>query len=80
MAKIYNDAVDKNVAVTVVYAGSDNKVYATPEAATAKKSGTDIKGDEALNLFIKGVVALKSGTYYAAVSCTDAGVLNFGLS
>lgn len=80
MGKIFNDAKDKNVAVTVVYAGSNNKVYATPEEATAKKAGTEIEGAAALDLFLKGVVALKAGTYYAAVSCTDAGVISFGLS
>lgn len=74
MKEIYNDACDKNVAVRVVYANSANKIFY--DEAFAK----EVPAADALNLFLKGVVALKGTTYYAAVSCTAAGVINFGFA
>lgn len=71
MKKIYNDACDKNVAVTVIYSNG-TKFYGDPEMTE------EIPAEEMLNLFVKGVVAVKDGTYFAAKSCTAEGVIDFG--
>lgn len=74
MKEIYNDACDKNVAVRVVYANSANKIF-YDEAFTK-----EVPAGEALNLFLKGVVAFKNNAYHAAKGCTAAGVIDFGFS
>lgn len=71
--QVFNDAADKNVAKNVVYANPSNTIFYD------KEFKNEVPAEDCLNLFMKGVVALKAGTYYAAVSCTDAGVINFGL-
>ena len=70
---LFQDARDKNVATRVLYADSENNLF-YDEAYTQA-----VPIEDGLNLFVKGVVAFKDGTYYAAKSCTEAGVLNFGL-
>lgn len=70
---LFQDARDKNVATRVLYADSDNSLF-YDEACTQA-----VPIEDGFNLFVKGVVAFKDGTYYAAKSCTEAGVLNFGL-
>ena len=74
MDRIYQDAVDKNVAKVVVYA-NESKALFYDAAFTEEKA---VPADDCLNLFFKGVVALFDGSYYAAKSCTDAGVIDFG--
>lgn len=76
MDRIYNDAKDKNVAAVVVYANSSNNLF-YDEAHTAAKK---VPAEDCLELFLKGVVCKKGTTYYKAVSCTDAGVINFGIA
>ena len=73
MTKIYNDACDKNVATNVVYLNESNELFYDAAFANA------VKPADCLNLFHKGVVGVKDGTHYAAVSCTSAGVISFGL-
>ena len=73
MDRIFQDAVDKNVATVVIYADASKDLF-YDEAGTAAVPATDC-----LNLFAKGVVCKYLGTYYAAKSCTDAGVIDFGL-
>lgn len=73
MDRIYNDASDKNVAKVIVYASESNKIYYDAEHKN------EVPAADCLNLFLKGVVCRKSGVYYAAVSCTEAGVISFGL-
>ena len=70
---LFQDARDKNVATRVLYADSENNLF-YDEACTQS-----VPIEDGFNLFVKGVVAFKDGTYYAAKSCTEAGVLNFGL-
>ncbi len=70
--RVYNDAEDKNVAVVKVFADSNGDLYYDAAFRNA------VEAKDCLNLFYKGVVAVKSGTIYAAQSCTDAGVINFG--
>lgn len=72
--RVYQDAEDKNVATVVVYA-NESKALFYDEEFTEEKA---VPADACLNLFFKGVVALFDGTYYAAKSCTDAGVIDFG--
>lgn len=74
MDRVYQDAKDKNVATVLVYANSANKVFY--DAAFK----TEVPADDCLELFLKGVVALKGTTYYAAKSCTKAGVIDFGFA
>lgn len=74
MKKIYGDACDKYVAAVVVYANSSNKIFYDAELKTA------VPNEDGLNLFIKGVVCKKGTTYYRPVSCTEAGVINFGIT
>lgn len=73
MDRIYNDAKDKNVAAVLVYANSEKALFYDAEFTDA------VDADDCLELFSKGVICLYDGTYYNAVSCTDAGVLSFGL-
>lgn len=71
MKRIFDDANDKNVAKVVIFANGSNKLFydeAFKEAVPAA---------DCLNLFIKGVVAVKAGTYYNPTSCTEAGVITF---
>lgn len=74
MDRIFQDAVDKNVSTVVVYANQSKALF-YDAAFTETKA---VPADDCLNLFFKGVVALFDGTYYAAKSCTDAGVIDFG--
>lgn len=74
MDRIYNDAVDKNVSCVVVYAKTNGSIYYDAETKNA------VPAEDCLNLFLKGVVAVKAGTYYAAKSCTSAGVIDFGFA
>lgn len=76
MSKVFNDACDKNVAVNIVYANASNKLFYT-ETMTGD-SAVPVEADDCLNLFLKGVVAIKNGNYYAAKSCSSAGVIDFG--
>lgn len=78
MKKVYFDANEKNVAKVIVYANSSNKLFYT-EALTGDKA-VAVPAEDCLNLFLKGVVAVKGGTYYAAKSCTTAGVIDFGFT
>lgn len=78
MKRIYNDAADKNVASVVVYANSSNKLFYTETMTGA--SAVEVPAADCLNLFLKGVVAVKGGTYYKAKSCTSAGVIDFGFT
>lgn len=72
MERIFNDAKDVNVANYVLYANSSNALFYDKEMTKAFNAAND-----GLELFKKGVVAVKSGTYYAAKSCTAAGVITF---
>lgn len=71
---LFQDARDKNVATRVVYADASNDLFYDEDCSVA------VPVDDGLNLFIKGVVAFKDGVYYTAKSCTEGGVLNFGLA
>ena len=72
MKRIFNDAEDKNVAVRVVYANESNAIFYDADFTEA------VEAEAAFNLFAKGVVAKKGTAFYAAKSCTDAGVIDFG--
>lgn len=71
MNRVYQDAIDKNVATVVIF--SNNGSYYYDEAKTKEVPAKDM-----LNLFMKGVVAFDGTTYTKAVSCTAAGVISFG--
>lgn len=75
MKTIYQDAKDKNVATLVLYADAENALFEDADcevAFDAEKKGLDA--------FLKGVVAFKNGVYYKPISCTTAGVIDFGLA
>lgn len=78
MNRVYQDAADKNVAAVLVYANSSNKLFYT-EALTGA-TAVPVPAEDCLNLFLKGVVAVKGGVYYKAKSCTSAGVIDFGFA
>lgn len=73
MTKIFNDAEDKNVATNVVYLNESNALFHDAACTDA------VEAEECLNLFHKGVIGIKAGTHYAAVSCTSEGVIDFGM-
>lgn len=73
MVRIYEDAKDLHVANVLVYA-NESKALFYDEAFTQEVSASD-----GVELFLKGVVCLYDGAYYAAVSVSTAGVLDFGL-
>lgn len=68
------DAVDQNVATAVIYT-TDGVDFTYDEDGEI-----EVKAEDMLNLFLKGVVAVKGTTYYKAVSCTAAGVIDFGIT
>lgn len=72
--RFYDDAVDKNVAAVKVYADSNKALFYDAEFTEAKA----VPAEDCLNLFVKGVLALYDGSWYAAKSCTEAGVIDFG--
>ena len=74
MDRIFQDAVDKNVATVLVYANESKALFYDADFTEAKA----VPADDCLNLFFKGVVALFDGTYYAAKSCSAEGVIDFG--
>lgn len=74
MDRFYNDAVDKNVAAVKVYANADKALFYDAEFTESKA----VPAADCLNLFAKGVLALYNGAWYAAKSCTTAGVIDFG--
>ena len=74
MDKVYLDANDKNIAAYVIYADSSKNLFYKSDF----DADSAIPADDCLNLFLKGAVALYNGAYYRALSCTDAGVINFG--
>ena len=65
------DGGDKNVAATVIYTTNGTK-YTYDAAGKIEVNAADM-----FNLFIKGVVAVKSNVYYKPTSCTKAGVITF---
>lgn len=73
MDRIFQDAKDKNVAAVLIYADANKDLYYDVAGTNA------VSADDCLELFSKGVFCLYSGTYYAAKSCTDEGVIDFGL-
>lgn len=75
MTKVYNRAEDEHVAAVIVYANSSNKIFYDE---TANKE--QVPAADCLNLFLKGVVCKKGTTYYKAKSCTEAGVIDFGIA
>lgn len=72
--RFYQDAVDKNVAAVKVYADSNKALFYDAEFTEEKA----VPAEDALNLFVKGVVALYDGSWYAAKSCSEEGVIDFG--
>ena len=71
--RIFDDAVDKNVAKVVVFADTNKDLFYDAEFVNK------VPVEDGLNLFAKGVVCLYNGSYYAPVSCTEAGVISFGI-
>lgn len=74
MNRIFDDARDKNVSCVVIYADSDNALY-YDESCTV-----EVPSSDCLNLFYKGVVAMKDSTLYKPTSCTTGGVITFPFS
>ncbi len=73
ITKIYNDANDK-YATVILYANNSNELF-YDEAFTEAVPAADM-----FHLFVAGVVALKGDVYYKPVSCSAAGVIDFGLT
>lgn len=59
--RIYNDAVDKNVAALVVYTSGGE--YFFDEAGENK-----VPDEEVANIFFKDALLFENGTYYRSVS------------
>ena len=73
MKKLFNDANDK-YATVVLYVNNSNELFY--DAAFTE----EVPAKDLFHLFIAGVVAKKGDVYYKPVSCTEAGVISFGLS
>ena len=69
--KLFIDGDDKNVAATVIYTTNGTK-YTYDSAGKNEVNAADM-----FDLFIKGVVAVKSNVYYKPTSCTKAGTISF---
>lgn len=74
--KIYESADDLHVRACIVFADNSNKIY-YDEDHTASN---EVPADDCLNLFMKGVIAKKGDKYFAAKTCTTAGVIDFGFN
>ena len=72
--KVFIDGDDKNVAVTVIYT-KDGSNFTYDKEGKKKVEAADM-----FNLFVKGGVAVKEDVFYKPVSCTKAGVINFGIT
>ena len=72
MKKIFQDAVDKNVAAVMLFADASKDIFYDE----AHKE--PVPAEDCVNLFIKGVVCEYNDVLYKALSCSDAGVINFG--
>lgn len=74
--RIMMNAKDQNVNVNVIYATVDSETsditYTYDEAGEV-----EVKAEDMFGLFVAGVVAVLNNTYYAATSCTKAGVITF---
>lgn len=68
------DAADKNVAAVIVYLNAEDSKYYYDAEFTK-----EVTAKEMLHLFFNGVTLSKDGVFYKAVSCTAAGVVDFGL-
>ena len=73
MDKIYIDAKDKYVAAVVVYADNSNNLF-------YDAGSVPVPAKDCLELFVKGVICKKGTNVYRALSCSNEGVINFGLS
>lgn len=72
--KLFNHADDKNVAAVLVYANSSGNLFYDQAFEKA------VPAEDCLNLFVKGVVCLKAGSYYIPTSCTAEGVMTFAFN
>lgn len=73
MAKIYQDAKDKNVATIMLYTDGTDFFY---DEDMEKEVDFSVDGKE---LFIKGVMAVnEDGVMAKPVSCAANGVITFG--
>lgn len=73
MAKIYDDAKDKNVATELLYTDGTDFFY---DEDMENEVDFSVDGKE---LFVKGVVAVdEDGVMAKAVSCAANGVITFG--
>lgn len=73
MDRIYRDSVDMGVAATIVYANDKNAIFFDKDA---KNEPVDAK--TAIELFQKGIIAVKGNTMYKAKTCSLDGVIDFG--
>ena len=73
MDRIFQDAVDKNVAAVVIYADANKDLFYDEDGTV------EVPAADCLNLFAKGVVCKYLGSYYRPVSCSEEGVISFGL-
>lgn len=66
MNRIYDDAKDKNVAVTMAYADADD---GNLFADSGKK--TKLTKDEVFDLFLKGMIIFLGDEYFKPVTCKE---------
>lgn len=74
MTVIYRDAADMNVAVRVIYANESDELFYDANCT----EGNEVADTDLFNLFVKGVVCVKDGTYFKAVSYNEDTGISFG--
>lgn len=72
--KVYRDADDMNVAVNVIYATESEGEYTYSYDAAGEN---EVPAADLKNLFVKGVVCLLDGAYYAATSYSETDGITF---
>ena len=72
--KIFDDAKDVNVAATIIYT-TDGSTFTYD-----KEGNVAVPAEDMFDLFVKGVLAVKSDVYYKPTSCTVAGVITFAFT
>lgn len=76
--KIFDDAKDKNVAVTVIYFNATDEKYYYVADAEKQDSKTEVPATDLFDLFVKGVVCVNDDVYYTAKSYDETNGIDFG--
>lgn len=73
MDKVFENAKDLHVRQYIVYQDSNGDLFHDEDCTK------EVKAEDCLDLFFKGVAVCVDGVYYKAISCSDDGELAFAI-